>query len=87
MFRRWVSVEPAADFADFDAVRLFSVLLAADAAFLLVSLVVLLWVSAEPAADFADFDADGLFKVLLAADAAFLPVFSVFFAMLYPNEC
>ena len=60
------------------ALGLRNVLAAADAAFLLVTSVLLRCVSAEPAADFAALLALGFRKVRAAADAALLPVDSRF---------
>lgn len=78
---RWVSADPAADFAAFDAYGFRSVLEAALAAFLLVTsltpLLLRTCVRAEPAALFAALLAVRLRKVADAADAARLLVTSV----------
>lgn len=81
LYRFWVSADPAALFAAFEAVLLRSVREAEDAALALVSFEVRLCAKADPAADLAAFDAFGLRRVLDAADAARRPVRSLFFVI------
>ena len=79
---RWVSADPAADFAAFDALGFRSVFEAALAARLLVTslapLLLRTCVNADPAALFAALLAVGLRKTFDAADAERFPVTSVF---------
>ena len=78
---RWVSADPAADFAAFEALGFRSVLEAALAAFLLVASLVpdlaRTCVNAEPAVLLAALLAVELRKTFDAADAARFPVTSM----------